>query len=289
MIIFEPLSDLRLTLGESPVWDDRRGCVFLCDIDAGRLLAMNLDGRLAGEWSLGAAVCSLGLGDSGSLVVALAREIIAFDPDTGNRQTLAQLVDEPDGNRFNDGKIGPDGAFWVGTMAPQRQPTAALYRIDATGRLVRRKAGLRISNGLAWSPEGSRLYHSDSAGCWIEAHAFDPETGEIGPANRLAEPGEAQGRPDGAATDAEGFYWSAGVSAGCLNRFAPDGRLVATYTTPLAAPTMPCFCGPGLETLLLTSHRRLPANRLTANPFNGAVLVGRAPVAGAPVSRMKGL
>ena len=169
MIIFEPLSDLRLTLGESPVWDDRRGCVFLCDIDAGRLLAMNLDGRLAGEWSLGAAVCSLGLGDSGSLVVALAREIIAFDPDTGNRETLAHLADEPDGNRFNDGKIGPDGAFWVGTMAPQRQPTAALYRIDATGRLVRRKAGLRISNGLAWSPDGSRLYHSDSAGCWIEA------------------------------------------------------------------------------------------------------------------------
>ena len=289
MTSFEPLSTLRLVLGESPIWDARRGVIFVCDITAGRVLAIGLDGRMAGDWTFGVPVGALSLCDSGRLVVALDRKIILFDPENGGSHTLALVEAEPEGNRLNDGKVGPDNAFWVGSMNPDGRPVAALYRLGTDGRLERRKAGLRVSNGLAWSPDGRRLYHSDSAGCWIETHDFDVLTGAIGPARRLVEQDEAQGRPDGAAMDIEGCYWSAGVSAGRLNRFDADGRLLATFPVPLAAPTMPCFCGPNLETLVLTSHRHLPAERLSTNPLNGAVLIAPAPVAGAPIPRMRGL
>ena len=50
---------------------------------------------------------------------------------------------------------------------------------------------------------------------------------------RFAALDEATGRPDGGSCDAEGFYWSAGVSAGRLNRFAPDGELVESYPVPV--------------------------------------------------------
>ncbi len=287
---FEPVGRLSLGLGEGPVWDERRNLVFLCDIPTGRLLAIRLGEGQVDEWVLGTNVCSLGLCESGRLVVSLTREIILFDPETGERQTLAHLDGELESNRLNDGKVGPDGAFWVGTtdQRPERQPVCSLYRIGADGRFAVKKSGLLISNGLAWSPDGTSMYHSDSGGQWIERHDFDVATGEIGEGVRIAMPGEADGRPDGGATDADGFYWSAGVSAGCLNRYSPEGVVVGKYPLPVATPTMPCFCGPDLKTLLVTSHRYLSPERLEAYPLSGAVLVASSPVAGVPVARMKG-
>lgn len=287
---FEPIGDLRLGLGESPVWDDRRGLVFLCDIPTGRLLAIRPAEGLIREWVLDTNVCSLGLCESGRLVVSLAREIVLFDPDTEERQTLVRLEGELETNRLNDGKVGPDGAFWVGTMdqRPERQPICSLYRVGSDGRMVRKKDGLLISNGLAWSPDGRSMYHTDSGGKWIERHTFDPATGEIGDGRRIAEPGEADGRPDGGAVDIDGNYWSAGVSAGCLNRYAPDGRLIGKYTLPAPSPTMPCFCGPDRKTLLVTSHRYLAPEILDKFPLAGSVFVTQSPVAGTPVHRMKG-
>lgn len=287
---FKPIGDFRLGLGESPVWDERRGLVFLCDIPTGRLLAIRLGEGLVQEWVLGGVVCSLGLCESGRLIVSLTRELILFDPDTGLSETLAIIEGELETNRLNDGKVGPDGAFWVGTMdqRAERKPVGALYRIGADGKPVLKKSDLVISNGLSWSPDSCIMYHSDSGGQWIDRHDFDPATGEIGEGTRIATPGEADGRPDGSAVDTEGFYWSSGVSAGCLNRYSPDGRLVGKYALPVPSPTMPCFCGPDLKTLVVTSHRYLPQERLDANPLCGAVLVAASPFAGTPIYRMKG-
>jgi sugar lactone lactonase YvrE len=281
MLHFEPIEGISLALGESPVWDDRRGLVFLCDIPTGRLLALRLGEGIVREWVLGGNVCSIGLCDSGRLVVALTREVILFDPESGISEPLSQLEGELSTNRLNDGKVGPDGAFWVGTtdQRAQREAACSLYRIGADGRMVERKAGLIISNGLAWSPDGGIMYHSDSGGKWIERHGFDAATGEMDEGLRIAEPDEADGRPDGGAVDCDGGYWSAGVSAGCLNQYAPDGILLHKHALPVPSPTMPCFCGPDLKTLLVTSHRYLSAEALARHPLAGSVLLAQSKVA----------
>jgi sugar lactone lactonase YvrE len=254
------------------------------------LLAIRLGEGLVKDWVLGQNVCSLGLCESGRLVISLTREVILFDPETGSSQTLARLDGDLETNRLNDGKVGPDGAFWVGTMdqRPERGPVAALYRMGVDRKLIRKKDALVISNGLSWSPDGRTMFHSDSGGQWLDRHDFDPTTGEMDEGTRIATPLEADGRPDGSAVDAHGFYWSAGVSAGCLNRYAPDGRLADKHMLPVPSPTMPCFCGPDLKTLVVTSHRYLSQERLDANPLCGAVLLAASPVAGVPVNRMKG-
>ncbi|MGO8657792.1 SMP-30/gluconolactonase/LRE family protein, partial [Rhizobium ruizarguesonis] len=38
-----------------------------------------------------------------------------------------------------------------------------------------------------------------------------------------------------------------------LNRISPEGEIVEIYLLPVAAPTMPCFGGPDLRTLFVTS------------------------------------
>lgn len=284
---FERLDMPALRLGEGPVWDERRGVVFLCDIDGERLHAVDPARGALRDWPFEARVCSIGLCDSGRLLIALAREIILFDPETGARQCLAAL-DEPARHRFNDGKAGPDGRFYVGTMdsGPERGPHATLYRFDPATGLAPVKRGIIVSNGLAWSPDGTAMIHTDSGGQWIDRHAFDPATGAVGPARRIAAPGEAMGRPDGGACDALGRYWSAGVSAARLNVYDLDGALREVHPVPCNAPTMPCFCGPDLTTLLVVSHQ---LTSKPGDPHAGGVYVARADVAGAPVARLRGL
>jgi sugar lactone lactonase YvrE len=155
--------------------------------------------------------------------------------------------------------------------APERRPLGALFRVAPDGTVERKREGLFTSNGLAWSPDGRTMFHSDSRGCWIERWEFDPQSGAISGQTRIATPQEEDGRPDGATVDAEGTYWSAGVSAGCLNRYTRDGALLARVPVPV--PTMPCFGGPDLRTLFVTSLT--PAGGDT-----GLVVSARAPVAG---------
>ena len=64
-----------------------------------------------------------------------------------------------------------------------------------------------------------------------------------------------EGRPDGAATDAAGNYWSAGPSAGCINQFSPTGKLLSKLPFPVPGPTMPCFAAGHLYVTSLREGR----------------------------------
>ena len=165
-------------------------------------------------------------------------------------------MDEPPTNRFNDGKVGPDGCFWVGSMDERtpRQKTAFLYRITPDGRTERKADGYAVSNGLAWSPDGRIMYHSDSTARIIEAWDFDSRTGALAGHRVLATLTNEDGRPDGAAVDAEGAYWSA-VRQPAASIASPLGRAAEQAAVPGSRPTMPCFAE---RHLYVTTLREVP-------------------------------
>ncbi len=282
---FTCVADVRCRVGECPLYDDRTGRLYFVDILSRLLYCREPESEELKTWSFESEVCSFGLAASGRLVVALRDGVVLFDPVTDQMQDLCQIEAGNPDTRLNDGRVGPDGAFWVGSMddRPEKEPIAALYRVDPSGRVDCKVEGLTISNGLAWTADGEIMFHSDTRGPWIDRWLFDRATGEITGRTRFAEPDVAVGRPDGGSCDVEGYYWSAGVSAGHLNRFAPDGRLAETYDLPVPAPTMPCFGGPDFRTIFLTSLREGRAPSLLQRaPQSGAVFAASAPVAGFP-------
>jgi len=293
-----PLHDIRrlsratYRLGESPVWDVAGGRLLWCDILGQKILALNPATGDCQAWSFPSAVGSFGLADSGRLVVALRKAVHLFDPASGALELLAEIEPDKPMTRCNDGKVGPDGAFWVGTMddRPERAAIAALYRVTAAGAVERKIEGLRVSNGLAWGPDARTLFHADSRGPWIDRWDFDADSGALSGRRRLAAPDDSLGRPDGGATDVEGCYWSCGLSAGRLDRFAPDGRLLESLAVPVTAPTMPCFGGTDGKTLFFTSLREgVSADRLAEFPDSGAVFTARAEVAGVAAHKFRDL
>ena len=279
---FERVIDIDLALGEGPVWDEDRQALWFVDILAPALYRLDWPSRALTRYGMPAEIGSLGLAEGGRLVVALRSGIHLFDPQTESLTFLVHPEPERTMNRMNDGKVGPDGCFWVGSMhdTSPRQPTGALYRITPEGTATRVVEGVHISNGLAWAAGGRTMTHADTTPGIITAYDFDTATGALSNARRLALLSDAEGRPDGAAMDMEGFDWSAGVSAGCLNRISPTGD-IERFPVPAPAPTMPCFGGPDRRTLFLTSlARETPQGRVA-----GALFACTAAVTGVPVGR----
>src|SRR4029078_2223928 len=123
----------------------------------------------------------------------------------------------------------------------------------------------------------------------IWAYDYDPSTGTITNRRVLAEPTEQIGRPDGAAIDETGVYWSAGISADVLNRWNPQGQLVRSIPLPCSNPTAPCFGGPDMKTIYVTSLRHgVRAEVLAEKPLSGGIFAVQVDVPGVPIGRFRG-
>jgi len=162
--------------------------------------------------------------------------------------------------RFNDGRCDRQGRFWAGTMLLDMQQGAhvgALYRHDGEGHLHLQQDGMIVPNGLAFSPDGKRMYLSDSHPNVQKVWAFDYDTDSGTPHNKrlFVDMRGYPGRPDGAAIDQDGCYWICGNDAGQVHRFTPDGRLDRSLSVPVKKPAMCAFGGANLDTLYVTSIR----------------------------------
>lgn len=278
------LLDMQAGLGESPVWSAAEQALYWVDITAPSLHRLSLVTGDRREWKMPSTIGCATLADDGGLLVALRGGIHHFNPRTAHLRFIAHPEGNLAGNRYNDGKMAPDGRFFVGTMdeATLSRPSGALYRLDPDGRTKRMLEGLIVSNGLAWSADGKTMFHSDSKAQKLFSYSY--ANGELGDPRLLATPGEADGRPDGGATDMAGVYWSAGISAAVLNGYKAEEGWVCRFNLPCAAPTMPCFGGEDMRLLLITSarHHVAPA-RLREFPHSGAIFSMRMEVPGVPI------
>ncbi len=274
--------DFPLRVGESPTWDDRTGDLWLVDILAPAAICVRASGTID-RFDMPAPIGCLALCESGDVAVALQTGIHIFNPATGSMKLLCN----PDGgradSRLNDGKAGPDGCFWVGTRdeAVPQSGNARLYRVKPDGSFMIIAENLLTSNGLAWSPDGRTMYHSDSSGLFVQTFDFDPDIGVTSLPRRLHDFLPEEGRPDGAAMDSQGFYWIAGVLSGGVNRLSPTGEIIEMYKLPARSPTMPCFGGPDLATIYVTTLST--ENHGTYE--RGTLFAFEASVRGTPVHR----
>jgi sugar lactone lactonase YvrE len=204
---------------------------------------------------------------------------------------------EPDlrSNRLNEGVVGPDGAFWVGTMhqnirdddGPAEIPAATgrLYRYSADGTLSQvAQDHFGIINTLVW-PAPERLVTADT----LANVLYEYRVGEQGQLSdrRVFQEGFDRGLPDGSTLDEEGFIWTARVAGGaCLTRTAPDGRINRIVELPCSWPTSCAFGGDGLGTLYVTSARfTLTPEHLARSPQEGGLFAVEVGVAGRPAHR----
>ncbi|MFP3564868.1 SMP-30/gluconolactonase/LRE family protein [Paraburkholderia sp. SIMBA_030] len=266
----EAAGQLPALVGESPVWRAAEQALYWVDIPAQKIVRLRLDAGERSEWVLPEKVACLAFDHRGTVLAGCETGLFAIrliesaaggEPVAVTGNKLAAPVFPLAGMRFNDGRCDRQGRFWSGTMVQDMaaaNPAGALYRFDARGVLSAPVVdALIVQNGLAWSPEGTTMYLSDShpSRRLIWAFDYDMETGE--PRNRrvFADLHRYCGRPDGAAVDADGCYWICANDAGLLLRFTPQGKLDRQIAVPAAKPSMCAFGGRDMDTLFVTSIR----------------------------------
>jgi sugar lactone lactonase YvrE len=270
------------SLGEGPVWDGVREELVWVDVDRGLVHrwtpARRREVALDVGQEIGCAVPRVG----GGLVLALRDGFAVLRPGTERPEPVAWVERGRPGTRMNDGACDARGRFWAGTMSlAGHRRCAALYRLDPDLRLTRALSGLSISNGLGWSPDGTRMYHVDTPLRRVDVYEFDLDPGAIGHRVGAIDVPAVQGKPDGLAFDAEGGVWVALWGGGAVQRYDPAGRPSERIELPVSQVTSCCFGDPDLSTLYVTSAAR-GARR--DQPLAGALFACRPGVAGLPAT-----
>ncbi|MFG1793285.1 SMP-30/gluconolactonase/LRE family protein [Nocardia sp. NPDC049149] len=245
-------------LCESPVWDGnelrwvdiRRGHIHRAALDRARLDLVH-----RATISLAPPVSAVVPCESGALVATLGDEVVRLDED-GEVTTITAIPLPDDGirRRMNDAKVDPLGRLLAGTMSEDGvEGSAALYRIDGDGALATVRAGVTISNGLGWSPDGATLYYADSPTKRVDAFEYDLTTGTVGAGRPFVQ--FETGEPDGLTVDAEGWVWVAIWGAGQVHAFDPAGQRRAVIDVGPSQVSSCVFAGPDLDVLVITTAK----------------------------------
>jgi L-arabinonolactonase len=278
--------DAGCAVGESPLWDARRQCLWWVDAGDGAIWQADLGGTPPRRMRFEPAPSFLALTGRGTLCVAAGRGWIAFDPETGVRAELRCPEDAPSQDwRLNDGVVDAYGRIWTGSIGVPRSDRTfgALYRFDEEGAHMVAD-DLLTQNGLAVSPDGMTLYLADSHPSRAVIWAYDFELSEGHLSRRRVFHACDGGRPDGAAMDVEGGYWFALIDGGQILRLDRAGRITHRVSVPVSRPTNVCFGGPDMTRCFVTSMRTgLDDAALAQQPEAGGVFSFEAPIAGAPV------
>ena len=192
---------------------------------------------------------------------------------------------------MNEGGCDPDGRFHCGTMAYAKTPGAAnLYRLapgpdGGAGEVDVVLTGATTSNGLEWSPDGTRAYYNDTPTRQVAVFDYSREEGLT---NRrvLVDVLDGEGKPDGLTVDAEGGIWVAVISHGQIHRYTPEGALDEVIEVPVQKTTACTFGGDDLGTLYITtSWENLERGE---DPLAGALFAVRPGVTGLPARPFAG-
>lgn len=277
----------RAHLAESPIWSTADAAFYWVDIYAGQVWRHDGAAQAARYWQLDQDVGCIALRAGGGLLAALRDGVYALQlhEDGSHHASLVAAAAHGSSMRFNDGRCDRQGRFWVGSMADRQAATpdfGCLARLSTAlepGGPWRQplKTSMRIPNGLGFSPDGRRLYFSDSHASQAQVWRcdYEPESGTAGEPRLFIE-ALATGRPDGAAVDIEGGYWICANDGAAVLRYTPSGRLDRHIALPVRKPTMCAFGDSDLATLLITSMR--PADQATE--LDGALLAIRPGIAG---------
>lgn len=262
---------------EGPVWFGDAGCLLFSDIPNNRIL----------RWTAETGVSTFRNPSNYANGNTRDRQGRLITCEHGMRRvtrteldgSLTVIADSYQGKRLNspnDVVVKSDGSIWFsdphygimtdyeGFRAEQELP-CQVYRVDPSGSIDAVLTGLACPNGLAFSPDESRLYVADTGRMFtsdpqhIRVFAADADGrlsgGEI---FHTVSPGCA----DGFRLDREGNVWSSAADG--VHCIAPDGHLMGKIFVPEVVSNV-CFGGRAKQTLFITATTSVYSITLNRN------------------------
>jgi D-xylonolactonase len=255
---------------------DAAGNLYFSDVTVGGLHKLLPDRRVESFLPGRTWIGGIAFNDDGGIVCSGKDGLICFYERTGAVRPLFSAL-----GAIND--FCPDGMGGViagvidaesvgAARPPEGRP---LIRLSSSGEVSRLWEGITISNGIGFSPDGKRLYQSESyKTLWVYDMTAD---GALSNRRVFADIQDA----DGLTVDAEGGVLVARFDSFGVTRFRPDGSIDRHYKVPVREAQSVSLAGPDLRDLyIVTGSSFANPNNLTEK--TGAIYRGRADVPGRP-------
>ena len=271
----EVITDALTIVGEGPLWDDREKVLYMTDILGKRIRKVNIENGEIADRVVPQQVGFMFLTEKGELLCGAQKGIYNLSKGFGEVCVPEKLK----GNRFNDGKVGPDGRLYGGTISYDF--SSAFYRYD--GALTELFDGVGNSNGLDWDEKKGLLYYTDTFTKKTDCFDFSMDGTITG---RRTVYTHTEGSPDGMCIDQNGNLWIALWGAGKVICVDPErSENIEEILLPAAQPSCCTFAGENLDTLVITTaaHGRI----IREEPLSGALFKVKMDVKGKKPYRFK--
>lgn len=282
--------DAKAKLGEGPLWVERENAVYWVDIMSKQLHRFSLANQAQKTWTFNTELSSLAARQRGGFICTIRGGFAFLDLDTGDIDPIVLPEADLPKNRFNDGKLDPQGRYWAGSMDDAGEvDSGALYRLDRDLSLRKMDDKYLITNGPAFSIDNKTLYHTDSSRCIVYAFDFNDQ-GEISNKRVFVQlEDEAEGVPDGMTVDTESCIWLCHFAGARITRYSPEGRVLQVVPMPVPHITSCTFGGSKLDTLYITTARFPLSEQEQLNyPMAGGLLSYKPGVTGLPTPLFAG-
>ncbi len=271
-------------LGEGIVWSQFYSEVFWTDIIGKTFWRFDPATQLGRPYKLDERLANFAMLPDNTMIAGFASGLAHYNLQTSERTPIAMIEADLPTTRLNDAKLDRQGRLVFGTMdesAGGPEPIGQVWSYD--GQAVPRVlfGGVRISNSIAFSPDGRLMYFADTPNRRIDVFDYDPITGT--PFNRrvFADCNEAAGYPDGSTIDSEGCLWNAEWGGSRVVRYTPEGEVDQIIDVPAPFVTCCSFGGRDLKTLYITTARvGMGQSDLQAAPLSGSLFAVELDVAG---------
>ncbi len=264
---------------EGPVWFGDAGCLLFSDIPNNRIL----------RWTPDSGITTYRAPSNYANGHTRDREGRLVSCEHGTRRvtrteldgSITVIADSFQGKRLNspnDVVVKSDGSIWFSDphygiktnyegYASEQELPCNLYRVDAvSGEMTAVVTDGNCPNGLAFSPDESKLYMADTGRMFSDdpqhIRVFDVIGDGLsgGEVFHTIDPGCA----DGIRVDTDGNLWSSAADG--VHCIAPDGRLLGKILVPELVSNI-CFGGRAKHELYITattSVYRVTLNRVGA-------------------------
>ena len=282
--------DAKAVLGEGPVWRAETQDLVWVDIESARVCCFNPATGENQTWDVGEKPGLAVPTKQGDLILGTSVGFVRLDLASGVLSPIIDPEQDLPNNRFNDGKVDPEGRLWAGTMGLDEAPNVgSLYRLNRNLSTDKLFDQVTISNGMAWTSDQKTFYYIDSPTRRVDVFDCDMAGGTVSDRRTAFELPEGMGYPDGMSIDNEGMLWVALWQGWGVARFAPGGALLAKVEVPVECVTSCCFGGENWDELYITtSSRDLDETGREEQPLAGGLFRCRPGVSGPPTNLFLG-
>lgn len=176
------LKEKRCIIGEGPIWNEFEELLYFVDGMQKEIYTYDPESGILLTYPQEVCVAAIGFAKDGRMLVSRSDGAFFLDLKSGAAQPMyggyVRIV------HGNDAKVGPDGAFYIGTQSEYRLGISQnidgkLYRIDSVGNVDILLDNLILPNGMDWSVDNRFFYLVDSGTHMIRKYEFDLNAGNL--------------------------------------------------------------------------------------------------------------